>query len=168
MSGCLFRGSPISVREFFWCIESGGSLRDGNLKFLCTNRTDPLFDISADPRELAGIATKYPTVPADLSGRRERINSTLLRTRSSHDVVRFIGPDTPSGVNHPKRSTLRSEVGRSEREPALHHVPGSALNSLALSENPSRAMTTGYNSPPSPGISRRWACSRRFSTPGGQ
>jgi arylsulfatase A-like enzyme len=75
----LFRGNRVPARDLFWRMRSGRALRRGNLKYVrLSNGPDELFDVAADPREQANLATARSADLAALRTTWETINSTLL------------------------------------------------------------------------------------------
>jgi arylsulfatase A-like enzyme len=75
----LFRGKSLPQRDLFWRMRGERALRRGDLKYLrLANGADQLFDLSADVREQANLATKRPSDLAALRSAWEAVNSQLL------------------------------------------------------------------------------------------
>ena len=74
----LFRQRGIEQRDMFWRMADGRALRRGDLKYVRTDDVDHLYDLSADVREQADLATKRPDEMGALRRAWERIDATLL------------------------------------------------------------------------------------------
>jgi arylsulfatase A-like enzyme len=74
----LFEGDGVAERDLFWRTRSARALRRGNLKYVRLDGTDRLYDLHADVREQANLATKWPGDLATLRTAWEAVNQTLL------------------------------------------------------------------------------------------
>lgn len=74
----LFRGREVPERDLFWRTREGRALRRGDLKYVRIDGTDHLYDLAADSREQADLATKRPAELAALRAAWEAVDSTLL------------------------------------------------------------------------------------------
>ena len=74
----LFGGEEVPERDLFWRTRSGRALRRGDLKYVRLGGTDRLYDLGADVREQADLATRRPSDLAELRAAWEGIDATLL------------------------------------------------------------------------------------------
>ncbi|HVK27732.1 MAG TPA: sulfatase-like hydrolase/transferase [Nocardioides sp.] len=74
----LFEGEDVPERDLFWRTRSGRALRRGDLKYVRINNTDYLYDLAADAREQANLATRRPADLAELRRAWEKVDATLL------------------------------------------------------------------------------------------
>jgi arylsulfatase A-like enzyme len=75
----LFKGKRPPERDLFWRMRGERALRRGDLKYVRTPEiADSLYDIAADPREQANLASARPADLAALKAAWEAIDATLL------------------------------------------------------------------------------------------
>lgn len=74
----LFRGKRVPERDLFWRTREGRALRRGDLKYVRLEGVDHLYDLGADVREQADLATKRPDDLAALRAAWEAVDETLL------------------------------------------------------------------------------------------
>ncbi len=75
----LFRGRPVPQRDLFWRMRGQRALRRGDLKYVRLNDgADHLYDLAADVREQADLASKRPADLASLRSAWEAYDATLL------------------------------------------------------------------------------------------
>jgi arylsulfatase A-like enzyme len=75
----LLHGKPVPRRDLFWRMKDQRALRRGHLKYVrLRNGVDHLYDLAADVREQADLATRRPDDLAALRAAWEAINAQLL------------------------------------------------------------------------------------------
>ncbi|PRH77340.1 twin-arginine translocation pathway signal protein, partial [Streptomyces solincola] len=79
LAGYLLRGERVPARDLFWRVRGNRALRRGDHKYYRDAQgRDHLYDLAADPREQADLATTRPALLADLKSAWERTDRTLL------------------------------------------------------------------------------------------
>ncbi|MGW7515539.1 sulfatase family protein [Streptomyces sp. NPDC054796] len=79
LAGYLLRGERAPERDLFWRVRGERALRRGDWKYYRgKDGTDHLYDLSADPRELADRATAQPERLARLRAAWEKTDAGLL------------------------------------------------------------------------------------------
>ena len=75
----VLSGGPLFHRPLYWRMKHRGqrAMRDGRWKYLRVDGHDYLFDLDADERERANLATALPQKLADMRQAWERWNATM-------------------------------------------------------------------------------------------
>jgi arylsulfatase A-like enzyme len=78
-AGYLLRGEEAPERDLFWRVRGNRALRRGDWKYFRDSAgRDHLYNLAADQREQADLATERPDLLAELRAAWEKTNSTLL------------------------------------------------------------------------------------------
>ncbi|MFK0120980.1 sulfatase [Streptomyces sp. NPDC090994] len=79
LAGYLLRGEDLPERDLFWRVRGNRALRRGKWKYYQdADGTDHLYDLAADAREQADLATVRPKLLAELKAAWEKVDGTLL------------------------------------------------------------------------------------------
>ncbi|MFF5495597.1 sulfatase [Streptomyces aquilus] len=79
LAGYLLRGEELPERDLFWRVRANRALRRGGWKYYQdADKTDHLYNLAADSREQADLATDRPELLAELKAAWEKTAATLL------------------------------------------------------------------------------------------
>ncbi|MET9383856.1 sulfatase-like hydrolase/transferase [Streptomyces sp. NPDC002928] len=79
LAGYLLRGEKVPERDLFWRVRANRALRRGDWKYYQdADGKDHLYDLAADAREQADLATDRPELLAELKAAWEKTASGLL------------------------------------------------------------------------------------------
>ncbi|NUP19366.1 MAG: sulfatase-like hydrolase/transferase, partial [Streptomyces sp.] len=79
LAGYLLRGERLPERDLFWRVRANRALRRGDWKYYRdADGTDHLYNLAADLREQADLASDRPELLAELKGAWEKTAGTLL------------------------------------------------------------------------------------------
>ncbi|NUR40421.1 MAG: twin-arginine translocation pathway signal protein, partial [Streptomyces sp.] len=79
LAGYLLRGEELPERDLFWRVRANRALRRGDWKYYQdADKADHLYNLAADAREQADLASDKPELLAELKAAWEKKAATLL------------------------------------------------------------------------------------------